>query len=115
MKRYWLVVTLAMIAVGMGVVKISYQLTVNSDQLEPVIAPTVTPIPTKTRINEEDYPLWQLLPYSEVGFVVEKYVEPLTLLVRVKGLDKAIVAEAIGKWMEENGVNPETHKIIISN
>lgn len=113
MKKYWLIVVLSMVAVGMGIVKISYQLPVNSDQLEEII-PTTVPTPTTTSIDEADYPLWRLLPYSEVGFVVDRYIEPLTLMVEIQGLDKLIVAEAIGKWMTENGVNPETHKIVIS-
>lgn len=88
MKKYWLVIILSMMAVAMGMIKLSYR--------------------------EAEYPLRQLLPYSGDGFTVDKYLEPLTLLVKIKEIDKKIVAEEIGKWMEANGVNPETHRIVIS-
>ncbi len=114
MKKYGLVIWLMMVVVTMAVVKWRYGSSRGEEVVQ--ITPTPTPImePT-TSIKEEDYPLWKLLPYSGVGFTVDRYIEPLTLVVLIKGLDKQIVTEEIGKWMEENGVNPETHKIVISN
>lgn len=114
MKKYWLMIVLSLVAVAMGVIKLNYQLRITNYKLNENPIPTIIPTPTVSTINESDYPLWRLLPYSGVGFTVDRYIEPLTLVVAVKGLDKAIVAEEIGKWMETNGIDPETHKIVIN-
>ncbi|OGL52212.1 hypothetical protein A3K55_00140 [Candidatus Shapirobacteria bacterium RBG_13_44_7] len=112
-KKYKVIWVLAIIVLGMGLVRWKYGYKGGGEEVAP-IAPTVTPEPTVS-IDEEDYPLWRLLPYSEVGFTVDRYIEPLTLMVYIQGVDEKIVAKKIGEWMGKNGVVPETHKIVISD
>lgn len=107
-KKYWLVGLLVIIAIWMGITKIRYR-NVNWDELSGLITPTV--MPTRAPQNNKDYPLWELLPYTGKGFVVERYTEPLSLAVKTN-IDKKIVTQKIYDWMKENKVATESHKLI---
>jgi hypothetical protein len=81
-------------------------------EVEVPSAPLLTP--TSAPTIDADYPLWKLLPYQGIGFVVDRYVEPLTLTVTVKGVDKKIVEKEIVKWFKENKVATDSHKLIFN-
>ena len=51
-------------------------------------APDPSPTTTSAPVIDADYPLWNLLPYKGKGFVVDRYIEPLTLVVAVRELTK---------------------------
>jgi len=113
---YWLMKVLVIIAMTMLMVRVAYTVknigkTEIIEEPQKIIIPT--PTPTISRNDFEiKYPLWQLLPYTGDGFVVEKYAEPLLLKVSINKGNRETVIEKIAKWIEENGINPETHKII---
>ena len=95
-----------------------YDESAESNSVNPItlITPTITITPTPEEIpsipdeKEEKYPAWRVLPYYGEGFVVDRYIAPLTLAVKPKGLDKKLVEEEVKKWLEENKFEGE-HKI----
>lgn len=127
-----MVILLSFLASGMILVKFLYKeneepLRIKTD--EPIAAmPTVVQIidlvgedsdkeATSEADQEEqnydpDYPLWEVLPYHGKGFVVDRYIKPLTLAVKIKGLDRSIVEEGVDEWLEENGIDPFSHIIV---
>lgn len=121
-QKYQVFLWLGAIAVAMAVIKTTYkpgpaeQESQPSIETETVIIPTPTEVPEpivpEEEINyDEDFPLWQLLPYSGAGFTVDRYLSPKTLGVKIKGIDKEIVKERVNKWLLQNQIEPETHKI----
>ena len=75
------------------------------------VIPTVIPTINDSDF-EKNYPLWQLLPYTGDGFIVEKYTEPLVLKISLIKGEKATAVEKIVKWMQENKIDPTTHTIV---
>jgi hypothetical protein len=108
-RRYWLVGLLVVIAVGMGITKIRYR---NVDWSSLNITPTVAPGPTSAPQSDVNYPLWKLLPYTGKDFVVDRYTQPLTLAVKIKNVDKKIVTQEVYRWMLDNKVATESHKLV---
>ena len=113
---YWLMTVLVIIALVMLTIRVVYTAknkgkpeTIKEPQK--IIVPVLTPT-TRVVDFETSYPLWQLLPYAGDGFVVEKYAEPLVLKVSLKKGEKGTVTKAVAGWIEKNGINPETHKIV---
>lgn len=109
MKRYSLIIVLVLIAVGLALTKMRYQ---NMDWSSLEITPTIAPSPTSAPLSDVDYPLWKLLPYSGKDFVVDRYIKPLELAIKTKNINKKIVTEEIYKWMKENKVATESHKLV---
>ncbi|MFA5025884.1 MAG: hypothetical protein WC503_05250 [Candidatus Shapirobacteria bacterium] len=108
-ERYWLVGLLVVIAITMGITKIRYR-NVDWEVASNLITPTV--IPTSGPEINEEYPLWELLPYSGKDFVIDRYTEPGVLAVKTKIVDKEIITQEIYNWMMENKVATESHKLI---
>ena len=78
------------------------------------VTPTTIPTAEPTKMTDKDYPLWWQLPYSGIGFTIEKYSEPLTLEIKAVGLGEKIVRERVEKWLEENQVASDSHKLKIN-
>jgi hypothetical protein len=116
LERYQIIVCLLLIILIMSLIKIKYGYKgKTTEQTKP--NPSVTLVPTlkKEEINTSDYPLWKQLPYQGEGFIVDRYIAPKTLAVRAKGLDKILVAKAIGVWLEAFGDLGKDHKIQFEN
>ena len=121
-KKYQIFLWLGAIVVAMSVIKITYKPdnseVINQQTGQPGVTTTLTPttVPepsiTEPETNyDEDFPLWQLLPYSGAGFTVDRYLSPKTLGVKIKGIDKKIVEERVKMWLEQNKIEPGSHKI----
>ena len=104
----------------MSVVKIKYGYRGGEVILQtPTVIPTtVAATPTVAtsaaevlRVDETKYPLWQELPYSGEGFVVEKYTAPKTLLVQQDGISTSSATRAIKTWLATFGEAGKGHKI----
>lgn len=106
---------LAFIAVLMGLTRWKYR---NYDwsQLQSTveITPTVYPTPTSAPQIEEVYPLINVIPYKGKNFTVDSYSAPYTLNIITNGNIKTVTKE-VYKWMIENKVATESHKLIFSN
>lgn len=120
-KNYSVIWVLLFIVIVMGVVKLTYKVP-KEITMVPTVTPTAAATPTvavtpttKYERNYDDYPLWAKLPYSGQGFVVDRYTSPLTLTVKARGLDRTIVKKEVEKWIGENGIDPMTHKLVITN
>lgn len=122
MKKKWLeknqvFVYLILIIFGLTGLKIRYGYKrVGNEQLPtPTSVPTaviaVTHVPTKT--EEVDYPLFKLLPYYGKGFIVEKYVAPLTLRMILNGATEAKATNDVKVWLRSQGKLGDNHKIIL--
>lgn len=108
-KQYWLVGLLIIIAVLMGVTKIKYR-NVDWELSSNLITPTVTP--TRAPQINADYPLWELLPYKGKGFTVDRYIKELELAIKTNSTNKKIISQEVYKWMMENKVATESHKLV---
>ena len=113
---------LSCVVIVMGFIKLTYRYDESSDPNatnQPITAlATMTPTPTPEEEmpiipdqNEEKYPAWKLLPYYGQGFVVDRYVEPMTVAVKPKGLDKKLVETEVRKWLDDNKFDGVNHKI----
>jgi hypothetical protein len=107
-SQYWLVGVLFLIAVSMGITKIKYR-NVNWDEVANRLTPTV--MPTSAPQINKDYPLWELLPYKGKDFVVDRYIVERELAVKTNA-DKKIVSQEVYKWLLENKVATESHKLV---
>ncbi len=110
--KYPLVLVLAIIAGLMTITKLRYKNVVWPEEVIPSIYISPTSEPSMVpRINEE-YPLWELLPYEGKSFVIERYTSPGVLSVKIdKGVNEEMVSEEIYEWMEENKVATESQRI----
>jgi len=113
--RLRLIIFLAFIAVLMGLTRWKYRNYQWPEEQTVVasISPTVMPSPTSEPKMEVVYPLWEQLPYKGKTFVVDSYSAPLTLNVVTSGNIKTVTKE-IYKWMLENKVATESHKLVFS-
>lgn len=110
--KYPLVLALAILVGLMTITKIRYKNVVWPEEVKPsiYISPTSEPS-VAPRINEE-YPLWELLPYEGKNFIIERYTSPGVLSVKInKGADEKKISEEIYKWIEENKVATESQKL----
>ncbi|KKQ31403.1 MAG: hypothetical protein US68_C0004G0006 [Candidatus Shapirobacteria bacterium GW2011_GWE1_38_10] len=96
------------IAAWMGITKIRYR-NVDWDFVSGLITPTV--MPTRAPQINADYPLWELLPYTGKDFVVDRYTEPLVLAIKTN-INKNTVTQEVYKWLLENNVATESHKLV---
>jgi hypothetical protein len=108
-KKYWLVGLLVIIALWMGMAKIRYR-NVNWEEAVAVITPTV--MPTSAPQTNQDYPLWELLPYTGKDYVIDRYVEPGVLVIKTNITNKKIITGEVYKWLIENKVATESHKLV---
>jgi hypothetical protein len=123
-KKYQIILMLSGILVAMVTVKMFYGGKQEAQPVAPAsqvigtqIKPTETRMPTVTiepepTVSESDYPLWQSLPYLGEGFTVEKYTDKLTLLIKLKGVDKNIAKKGVETWLIENGWEKDSHKLM---
>lgn len=112
LKRYWLVGLLALIALMMGITKIRYR---NVDWEAMISQTTPTVIPTSGPKIDDDYPLWELLPYTGKDFVVDRYAEPKILAIKInaiKDIDLEVVKNDVYMWLLENKIATESHQLI---
>ncbi|OIP86889.1 hypothetical protein CO009_03975 [Candidatus Shapirobacteria bacterium CG_4_8_14_3_um_filter_35_11] len=113
--RLRLIILLAFVAVLMGLTRWKYK---NYQWPEAEVAiqisPTSMPTPTSKPTNEELYPLYNLLPFKGKDFVVDSYLTPFVLNVITAGNIKTVTKD-IYKWMIENKVATESHKLIFSD
>jgi len=107
-NKYWLVGLLVIIAVYMGVTKIRYR-NVDWESLYITITPTI--MPTRAPQMNADYPLWELLPYTGKDFVVDRYIKEKEMAIKTNA-DKKMVTQEVYKWLLENKVATESHKLI---
>ncbi len=136
MKRYSMVILLSLIVVVMGLIKFgNNRQTIDSGNDKTIIPTNIDrqiATPTNTRegevdwdnvspppepeekIGEDQYPGWQLLPHPGKGFVIERYVAPLTLSVRLRGLDKKIVEKEVKGWLTMNDIDPEKINLVFN-
>lgn len=108
-KQYWLVFLLAVLAMGMGIIKIKYR-NVDWEENSRLITPTIKP--TSAPEVDVNYPLWKQLPYQGKNFVVDRYMEPKILAVKTNSLNKKLITQEIYKWMLENKVATESHQLV---
>lgn len=121
MKKYQIILVLSCIVIVMGFIKLTYKYDPGSATEQPIkaiVTAVPTPIPTSGEdlspvpdVNDEKYPAWKLLPYYGQGFVVDRYVAPMTIAVKPKGLDKKLVEIEVKKWLTENKFDGAGHKI----
>lgn len=111
-RKYGLVIGLTVSAIVMGTVKLQYKNYnwPSKDQTVNIVTPTPTVTPTK--VIDPDYPLWQELPYEGEGFVVDRYLDKLTVVVIPKGLDRKIIEREVWNWFEEKKVATEEMEIV---
>lgn len=115
-RKYQVIIWLSFVVVIMTVIKLTYQAPVVVDELRVVeIVPSVTPTPTvaDTSGDEKDdnYPLWNLLPYKGTGFTVDHYVSPGVLVVYLEGIEKNKAKMLVEGWMESNGAGSSSQTI----
>jgi hypothetical protein len=58
----------------------------------------------------EMYPLLDYMPYSNEDFSLN-YLEPLVLIVKIKGVEREAIMEQVKYWIKSKGVDPATHEI----
>lgn len=108
--KYRLIILLLIIATAMGVVKFKYR-NVKWEQKE--VLQTSSPSPTISPQINIEYPLWEKLPFKRDDYVVERYTEPNTLLIKLgEEMEKEKIKEEIYNWMRENKVATESHRLI---
>jgi len=108
--EYPLIVLMILLIVILAVIKWQYK-DVVWEETKPYV--TMPPSPTIAPQINEEYPLWEKLPYVGVGYTVERYIEPNTLLL-TKSLEvnEETINEEIYNWMRDNKVASESHKLI---
>lgn len=122
-KKYQLIIVLAVIAGVLGGYKLFFapQEDQQPEQITPT--PSPSPIPTQTQgngqgITEEEfvqsivdqYPLTPYLPYPEKKYTI-KYTAPKTIEVEVNQATASASREEVLTWIENQGVNPDSHTI----
>jgi len=58
----------------------------------------------------EKYPLLDHMPYSSEDFALN-YLEPMVLIVKIKGTEREAIMEQVKYWIKSKGVDPESHEI----
>ena len=123
LKKYQVILVLSCIVIVMGYIKLTYkfdesQVVDTSLLITPTPQSEMSPTPTPDQeslavpdLNGEKYPAWKLLPYYGEGFVIDRYVAPMTLAVKPKGLDKKLVETEVKAWLVENKFDGANHKI----
>lgn len=124
-NNYQLIWILLAVVVVMAIIKIKYgwKGEVTAPLPENLIpTETVTVIPTEVtvgatvlKVDETKYPLWQELPYSGDGFLIDKYAAPKVLAVQLNGATRLQATTAINVWLKSFGDAGKGHKIEFEN
>jgi len=104
--RYWVILILCLTVIGMAVVKTKFGF---KGKYVAEIIPQPTEIPKPTLVP--GFEVLGLLPYSGTGFVIDKYLAPNELNVKIKGIDQKLATKMVFKWLEENKVATESYKL----
>ena len=110
LRKYQLVIIMSLILLLMVWSKIKWgNQSTNSNNI-----PTISTTPTQelSKVDDE-YELWNKLPYRGKGFTIEKYIDKKTLQISIKGIDKKIAENEIYEWLNKNNVATESYKLII--
>jgi hypothetical protein len=114
--NYFLVLILTVTALIMLTIRIIYSKTpIYQTSTKTPEVPAISSDNTRPFVDnnyEDDYPLWKSLPYSSELFTAEKYSNKQTLKVKLLKGNREAAEEELIKWMENNGINPSSHKII---
>jgi hypothetical protein len=62
-------------------------------------------------VDETKYPLWQEVPYSGEGFVIEGYASPKVLKVQLTGATELQATKDVNVWLGAFGEAGKGHKI----
>jgi hypothetical protein len=108
--KYWIILLLCLVVVGMAVVKTKYGF---NDKNFVLVVPTPTNIPTGVPSPTfiPGFEMLNFLPYQGVGFVVDRYLGPNELAVQIKGIDKKLAEKMVFKWIENNKVATGSYKL----
>jgi len=107
LKKYFLVLLLSFIAVGMIVFKINYK----SDYSQ-----NVSNINTSTIENKENnYPLENKLPYYGKNFTILEYIEPLVIKIKVVSDNKEDISDEMILFFKENNLEINSHKFVFED
>lgn len=110
MEKYKVFVFLILIIVIMTVIKIKYGY--KGEEFKNII-PTVTPTVTLTVKN--DYPLQNQLPYQGEGFIIEKYIAPMTLDMKITTASESGAINDVTVWLNSFGDAIGQHKIVLES
>lgn len=123
-KKYEVVVFLILVVVVLTVVKIKYGWRGETTTSLPTAMPTeiITATPTEAtggaiviKVDETKYPLWQEVPYSGDGFLIDKYLAPKVLGVQLEGASSTSATKAVKAWLATFGDAGKGHKIEFEN
>jgi hypothetical protein len=125
-NNYGLVWVLLVIVVVMTVVKIKYGWRGSS-----TVLPLSTPVPTEVlitavpteassgaavlKVDETKYPLWQDVPFSGDGFLIDRYAAPKVLAIQLQGASTSSATKAVNAWLKTFGEAGKGHKLIFEN
>jgi hypothetical protein len=123
-RKYGVVYFLILIVVIMSIIKIKYGWKNGENPPPPTATPTETISATPTvatggaevlKVDVTKYPLWDQLPYSGDGFLIDKYVAPKTLAVQLSSASSSSATKAINVWLKGFGGAGKGHKIEFEN
>jgi len=109
-KKYGLVFVLIVIVIVLSILKLLY-----ANKGEQIVIQSPTPIPTvavKKAVNK-NYPLESELPYQGNGFLIEKYVAPMTLNLKLTTATQQQAAKDITVWLDSFGEAGSGHIVEI--
>jgi hypothetical protein len=115
LEKYQIFIYLLIVIVGLVGLKIKYgyegedNLPAKISESTPSPIPSVTTVPTKT--EETEYPLFKKLPYYGKGYIIEKYVAPLTLKMILNGATEKSATNDVKVWLRSQGKAGDNHKI----
>jgi len=102
---FWLLLVIGI----MAAVKWQYR-DFNWEESNRLITPTVSPT-SAPQVNDK-YPLWELLPYEGKDYTIDRYSQPLVLVIKSKNGDEDKITQEIYEWLRENKIATESHKLI---
>jgi hypothetical protein len=124
-NKYGVVFGLILIVIVLAVIKVKYGWKGETTVPLPsnlVPTETITATPTEAtstaevlKVDETKYPLWEQLPYSGKGFLIDKYVAPKVLAVQLSGASTPSATKAINVWLKSFGDAGKGHKIEFEN
>jgi hypothetical protein len=123
-KKYEVVFFLILVVVVLTVVKIKYGWRGEEAPPLPTAVPTEAIVVTPTvatsgaivvKVDETKYPLWQDVPYSGDGFLIDKYLAPKVLGVQLEGASTSSATKAVNAWLKTFGDAGKGHKIEFEN
>jgi len=112
-KKYWIVLLLCVVVIIMAIIKANYGYNTETSNTKQVtrIEPTEKPKPTLI----PGFELLDKIPYQGTGFVIDKYLAPNELNVKIKGIDKKLAEKMVYEWILSNNIATESYKLLITN